>query len=409
MMRRWAVLLLLLVFTWGSVPAGAMAASSWADVVSEITAGLDKAVALHAEGKTAEAKAAVDEVYFDVYEKQGMEATVRLNIFARRAAEEEYGFTQIKRLIGRGAPQAEVLAARDTLVALLRADAAQLGGAPEGPGADFLSSFLIIVREGLEAILVLAALIAYLVKSGNGGRVRSLYGSALAALTASVLTAWLLRAVFQVSGAGQEILEGVTMLAAVVVLFFVSYWLLSKAEADRWQQYIKSKVESSLTTGNTMALWWAAFLAVYREGAETVLFYQALLSGGVETGPVLLGLAAGAAVLLVVFILVRVGSVRLPLKPFFAVTGTLMYYLAFVFAGQGVRELQEGGLLGAAPVPGVPVIDWLGVYPTWQSLSLQALLLLLAAVAMVTVLRRSRKRPRGHSNQLTNLRGRESK
>lgn len=364
-------------------------AASWGEVVQTVAEQLKEAVQLYARGDVEAAIATVDRAYYGAYEEKGMEAAVRLNLSARQAAIEEYTFTEIKRLMRVGAPVEKVEDVRQELVELLRADAAALDQS-SGNLSDFLSAFLIILREGLEAILILAALIAYLVKTGQGAHLLTVYQGALAALAASGLTAWVLQAVLRVSGAGQEILEGITMLVAVVVLFLVSFWLLDQAQARRWQAYIHSHVAASLSRGSRLALWWAAFLAVYREGAETVLFFQALLSGGAGIEQVSLGLILGLGLLAVVFVLIRWGSLKIPLRPFFAVTGFLLYYMAFVFAGRGVRELQEGGVVPATFLNGLPVLDWLGLYPTVETLVVQGLLVFLAFVALLVILRRRR-------------------
>jgi high-affinity iron transporter len=132
----------------------------------------------------------------------------------------------------------------------LREDARRLGGAGGGGVAGgFLTSFFIIVREGFEAILIIGAIIAYLVKSGNAGKARIIYQSAIIAILASIATAVIVKYLFNVSGASQELLEGVTMLLAMAVLFSVSFWLLGKVQARKWQQYIQSKLAISLTKG----------------------------------------------------------------------------------------------------------------------------------------------------------------
>lgn len=285
----------------------------------------------------------------------------------------------------RGASATEVRQAVDNLIAMVREDAKRVGGDTGGGGDGFLASFLIIVREGFEAILIIGAIVAYLIKSGNQDKVRTIYQSALIAIAASIATAVAVRYVFNISGASQEFLEGATMLLAVVVLFSVSFWLLGKVQAQKWQQYIQNKVERSLTTGSTLALWSVAFLAVYREGAETVLFYQALLGGstGGDVAGIWLGLAAGALVLVGIFVAIKWGSLRIPIKPFFIGTGVFLYYMAFLLAGKGMRELQEAGSVGTSLIPGVPSIGFLGIYPTWESLSVQAVLLLAALAGLV--------------------------
>jgi high-affinity iron transporter len=248
----------------------------------------------------------------------------------------------------------------------------------------FVQSFLLLLREGLEAILVIGALIAFLVKTGSASRRRDIHIGAGVALGASLLTALALETIFFLSPARQEVLEGITMAAAAVMLFYVSYWLLSRIEVAKWNRFVKAKVRDALGSGSALALAAVAFLAVYREGFETVLFYKALMLSAGTGGllPVLAGMALGAVVLAVVYLAINRFGVRLPLKPFFAVTSFFLYYMAFVFAGKAVAELQEGGLVGTTVVEGAPRIPMMGVYPTVESLAAQGLLLLLALVAM---------------------------
>ncbi len=145
------------------------------------------------------------------------------------------------------------------------------------------------------------------------------------------------------------------MLVAVAVLFSVSYWLISKVEAAKWQQFIHEKVTIALQQGGGRALAFVAFLAVYREGAETALFYQALLNEGSRVIlPIVLGILIGGAVLAVIFTLFYRFGVRVPLRRLIAVTSVLLYYMAFVFMGKGIRELQEGNVMSITIIPGGP-------------------------------------------------------
>ena len=248
-----------------------------------------------------------------------------------------------------------------------------------------LQSFIIILREGLEAILIVGALMTFLVKMGASHRKRDINLGVGAALGASVATAVAIETVFHLSPARQEMLEGVTMVVAAIVLFYVSYWLLSKMEVVKWNHFVKSKVNDALTSGSSLALASAAFLAVYREGFETVLFYKALfLTGGDHSGmPITAGILAGAAVLVAVYVAISRFGVRLPLKPFFALTSAFLYYMAFVFAGKGVAELQAGGLLPTTVVSWVPRLPALGIYPTLESSLAQAVLLALLLLALI--------------------------
>jgi high-affinity iron transporter len=194
-------------------------------------------------------------------------------------------------------------------------------------------------------------------------------------LVASVGAAVVLQTTLRALPASREVIEGVTMLIAVAVLFSVSYWILSKVEADKWQRYIRNQVNSAVAGAGRAALVGVAFLVVFREGAETILFYQALLhASAVGSSPVMWGIVAGSGALAVVYLAFHKLGVRIPLRPFFAVTGSLLYLMAFVFAGKGMRELQEGGALSATPLNGIPMIDVLGVYPSVETIAVQWIL-----------------------------------
>ena len=255
---------------------------------------------------------------------------------------------------------------------------------PAGSGWEaFMQSFLIILREGFEAILVIGAVVAFLLKTGHRERLRSIWFGIVWALVASALTAIVLRTVLKAIPASQEIIEGLTLLVAVAVLFSVSYWLISRVEAAKWQQFIRDKVNTALDHGGGRALAFVAFLAVYREGAETALFYQALFNEGTNVAlPITLGIVAGFAALAVIFTLFYRYGVRIPLRPFFSVTSVLLYYMAFVFMGTGIKELQEGNAVPIAPIRNFPTVEALGLYPTWQTVLAQMVLLALFVFAV---------------------------
>ena len=300
------------------------------------------------------------------------------------AAELEGEFAALRAAAIRGAGP-ELDGARTRLVAGLDRAGTVLG---EGlsPANLFTQSFVIMLREGLEAILIVGALMTFLAKMGAADRRRHVNAGVVAAIVASLLTALALETVFRVSPAYQEALEGLTMLVATAVLFYVSYWLLSKMEVVKWNHFVKSKVHDAVTGGSALALASAAFLAVYREGFETVLFYKALfISAGPAAGPapILGGMLAGAFLLVGVYVAVNRFGVRLPLKPFFAVTSAFLYYMAFVFAGAGIAELQEGGFVPLTPLSWVPRLPAAGIYPTAETLAAQGVLVGLALGALV--------------------------
>jgi high-affinity iron transporter len=200
--------------------------------------------------------------------------------------------------------------------------------------------------------------------------------------------------VISASGAVREILEGVVMLAASGILFYVSYWLISQLEAKRWMDFLKKQARHGLELGGQGTLAVTAFLAVYREGAETSLMYQALLASEGRTQAGFLGLTAGLALgialLAVIAYLIRATSIRLPMHVFFKFSGMFLFALAIVFAGNGVFELQNAGILLTTNIVwlgrGVP---WAGLYPNLQVISVQGLLLAGAILAWVVIPRES--------------------
>ncbi|MDR1862891.1 MAG: FTR1 family iron permease [Treponema sp.] len=363
---------------------------NWTKIADEMAAVLDKAYDLYAAGDSAGAKDQVDVAYFQYYEKVGFEKTVLSRISGERASTVEYQFSTVKKLITRGDPA--VKEGLDTLANYLKEDAAQLDSKVESALGVFLGSLLIILREGFEAIIIVGAIIAYLIKSGNKKSTKPVYWGSLIALSFSVVMAWVLNALTSTaSGRNQEIIEGATMLLAVGVLFYVSNWMVSKAEAEAWTTYIEGKVQSSITRGSMFSLAFAAFLAVFREGAETILFYQALLAGNQNyINMVWLGFGIGSALLVVVYILIRVLSLRLPLKPFFLGTSVLLFVMSVSFTGAGIKELQEGNVIPVTMLPFKFItVDILGIYPTLETLIPQILLLGVTIAVFVIQLKRN--------------------
>jgi high-affinity iron transporter len=214
-----------------------------------------------------------------------------------------------------------------------------------------------------------------------------IYGGIALAGVATLITWSGLQWVIAQSGVALETIEGVAALAAGAVLFYVSYWLISKSEARRWQQFLSRQVDRHLSSGSHWAIGLAAFLAVYREGAETIVMFQPMLvnpSANELTGAIA-GIALAILVLTAIFWALRFASFRMAIRPFFRVTGVLLFTLAVVFAGKGVSELQEARVLTITPLPpalyaivmAMPsaVRDALGITPNVQSLAIQATIL----------------------------------
>jgi len=246
----------------------------------------------------------------------------------------------------------------------------------------FLNAALIILREGLEAALVLAAILAFLRVSGATGVMPYIHLGWILALIAGILTWVLAQTMLDISGSHRESMEGFTALAAALVLLYVGYWLHTKAEAQRWQKFVQERVHEALSNQRILTLVGISFFTVYREAFETVLFYQALYLQVPNTpGPVIWGFVVGAGVLgIVVFALMKIG-LKIPIKYFFGTTGAFLYLLALTFAGQGVKELQTAGWISVTPLSFPPQVDFLGIYPTLETMLVQGavVLVLLAA------------------------------
>jgi high-affinity iron transporter len=356
----------------------------WAKVNAAIFAEIEKAIALFEQGDVQNAVALVQNVYFDIFEASGMEGKIGARDASFKAKLEGHINLIISQMKA-GVPGETVRGTFSALQGDFRQAAEMLGGSTESPAALFLYSLMIILREGIEAILIITAIIAYLVKTGNSDKLKVIYNGCIAALVLSLITALLVKWVFKASAASQEAMEGGTMLLASAVLFSVSYWLISKAETQKWVSFIKDKVGDSLSSRSLKALWFAAFLAVYREGAETVLFYQALTSGASASGltAVAGGFLAGSVLLVVIYLAMRYGALRLPIRPFFLCTGVLLYYMAFVFVGNGMMELIEAKLFQSTLVFWMPTLRFMGVYPYLQTLVPQLFMVLAALVALV--------------------------
>jgi high-affinity iron transporter len=346
-------------------------------VFTEVRRQLDSAYALARSGRADDARTMAMDAYL-TFERVERELNAKDPGLTSRI---EAAFASLRSRTGSGATTPQLSGIREDLArALERAERTIVDRA--SASNLFMQSFVILLREGLEAILVIGALMAFLVRTGNGHRRRDIHLGVGAAVLMSLLTAAALETVFVLSRAHQEGLEGAVMLVACATLFYVSYWLLSKLEVAKWNAFVRSRIERALTRGSALALASVAFLAVYREGFETVLFYKALaVSGGAgDWAPISFGILAGAAVLAVVYVAINRFGVRLPLKPLFGVTGALLYYMAFVFAGKGIAELQESGAIALTPVGWAPRLPAMGIYPTVESLLAQGLLVALALV-----------------------------
>ena len=364
----------------------------WAKIGTDINQRIQQAIVLYQQGNAKKAMLSVQDTYFDVFENSGMENKIGSRDSNFKAELEGY-FTRLVSLMKAG--EGDKL--QDQAVGLsqnLAKAVEMLQGGEQSDWSMFLYSLLIILREGLEALLIVAAIVAYMVKNNHHDKLPVIRQSVYVALAASVVTAFIFQLIFENSGQNRELLEGFTMIIAVFMLFSMSYWLLSKVEAQNWKHYLEGKLSTALTAGSLFGLWVTSFLAIYREGAETVLFYYALIGdakSAVSLAYLFAGFVSGAILLAICYFIMRYSVVKLPLKPFFMLTGSFMYVMAFVFAGKSVLELIEGKLFEPTLVAGVPEISWLGVYPYVETLVPQAILILAAIFAFFVMKYQSKK------------------
>ena len=358
----------------------------WAKIVADINQRIQQAIRQYENGDVKKAMLAVQDTYFDVFESSGMENKVGSRDANFKAQLEGY-FTRLVGLMKANESSEKLQQQASGLNQELTRAVNMLQGGSQSAWDMFIYSLLIILREGLEALLIVAAIVTYLVKNNHQDKLPTIRQSVYVALAASVVTAVIFQLIFTTnSGANRELLEGFTMMIAVVMLFMMSYWLLSKVEAQNWKRYLEGKLSAALTTGSLIGLWLTSFLAVYREGAETVLFYYALIgdaSGTADYMYLAAGFVVGAVILVICYFIMRYTVVKLPLKPFFMFTGGFMYLMAFVFAGKSVLELIEGKLFEPTLLSGVPEISWLGIYPYMETLLPQAVLIVAAIFAWV--------------------------
>ncbi|MEO7198997.1 MAG: cytochrome c/FTR1 family iron permease [Dokdonella sp.] len=288
----------------------------------------------------------------------------------------------LRNLIGSGKPLAEVEEHVSLIQGLLDSAEDTLSDGTLSPMAAFFSALLILLREGLEAILVLAAIIALVRKTGREDALRYIHFGWMLALVLGGVTWFAATYLITVSGASREVTEGVTALFAAVMLLYVGYWLHTKSYAQAWQSFIREQVNNALGKRTLWAMAAVSFLAVYREIFEVILFYQALWVqvGASGHSALLAGVAAAVGLLVIVTRLILRYSVRLPLGPFFSATSGLLALLAVIFVGNGIAALQEAGVMPAQPVAFIK-LPLLGIHPTSQGLGLQVLVLALVVAA----------------------------
>lgn len=348
--------------------------------VDRTRALLRQAVSAYATGRRGEADGMVIDAYLQGFEP--LEPRLR-GRDPQGTREVEAGFRDLRAAMARGDGSDSVRGRSHALEGRI----GRLAG-EKAAVVPFLAAFVIYLREGVEAALLVGALLAGLRRLGRGDAARYIHAGWLLALPAGILTYVIFDRVLALGADRRELLEAVVSLAAAAVLFSVSFWLISKADSRQWMSYLKGQLEASLSRRSLALLSGLAFLAVYREAAETVLFTQALLlDAGAARAQVFLGALLGlVAVGLVALAMTRTVR-RLPLGPFFGVSGLLLCALAVTFAGSGLFELVAAGYLAPRPVS-FPEVPWLGIHPDLSGLLVQLAIVLVILGAGLQALRR---------------------
>ena len=375
---------------------------SWTDVANEMTPILDNAYKAYEKGDGAKGATLVNNAYYQYYEKLGFEKNVMNAISGNRVSQVEYQFKMCRKSMNAGASLKDTKKLIDDLKAMLIKDAGILDGGAADKEDGFTKlvtsssgqAFLVLIREGLEALLVVAAIVAYLVKSDNKRFVKWIYLGVLVGLLGAGLVAVIFVFAFGGSGPIQEIMEGTCALIAMGMLLWTSNWMLNKSSVEAWNRYIRTKTESAVADaqnkvaagegvglGMVVSLAMLSFLAVFREGAETVIFYESIYSMSRDAQGMWIGGIAAGVVLLVIFLVLRFTSVKIPIGPFFLVTSILMAVLVVIFAGGGIHALIEGDLIDGHYLSSVPTNDWIGLYPYVECLAAQAI----AAIAVLAL------------------------
>ena len=350
------------------------------------------------DGQYQEAYTSARTAYLDSYEF--VEIPLRA-IDPDFTLEVEFQFAELRSLIKQEADFEKI---KEVAIAIKRnldeSERIVSGTGTLAPAIAFTSSFAIIFREGLESVLILGAIITYLEASRNTKYKKYLYYGVILAIGATAVT-WIIASyIIEISGANRELIEAMAALSATAILFYVSFWILNKIEHKKWMEFVKAKVWQATTTGSVMVFVGLAFFTVYREGFETVLFYQAMAGFAKYMEIyVALGFVTGILSLLLIFYVMRKLGKRLPLRALFGLTMGVGAYLSIAFLGNAIRELQVleivpyTGMIGTIPRLDINVAAMTGIYPTLETVVGQIILLgvYLAAVSWVLILRPNRE------------------
>lgn len=324
-------------------------------------------------------------LYFNTFEASGMELYLGLldnNLMLK--TESDFG-TLINAAM-KGKDKLELNVAWQTLSADLDLAIEKQDAQSTGYTASLIQAFIIIFREGLEALLIISVLIMYLRRSGNAESVSAIYWGAGIAILLSIALAWALSTMISLSGLYRERLEGMVMLVGALFMLYVSGWLFKQRNID-WKSQLIAKADNTISAGGVFApfaLGLTAFLAVFREGAETIFFYQVLISDAYnQQSSIWLGALIGVVALSFIYWLTRILSFRLPIRLFFNVTAVFLAIMSFSFVGKGILELQMGGMIEKTMLSGDFMVASLGIFPNIQTLSGQLCVMIIVVTVFI--------------------------
>lgn len=333
---------------------------------------LDRSLSAYRAGNREEARQLALSAYLDGFEPLEALLATRDGGLMR---EVEQALGQFRAGIESGADPSELQQLRARIDSLLASAEGALAPEAASEISTFLGAFTILLREGIEALLVVIAMIAFVKKSQRSEVLPYVHGGWIAALLAGVAT-WVVATYFvSISGASREMTEGIGALLAAVILVSVGIWMHGKSQAEEWRRYIQEKMGKALSRGSAWFLFGLAFVVVYREAFETILFYAALWNPQ-SSGIILAGaLSAVALLALIAWAMLRY-SRKLPITQFFRYSAILIAILAVILAGKGVGAFQEAGVLTATFIAGLPRLAELGFFPTVETIVAQLLTLL---------------------------------
>ena len=370
-----------------SLPIGAYAiddAKNFDRVIDNLIARGDSIIADYQPQQALSTSDQLSRLYFDQFESSGLEFRLSA-VSTELTAQLELGFGGLIHAALKGV-EANVLATQWSQVKshLAAIPSAELNH--ENWLGTYLQSLIILLREGVEAMLLLALLMTLLTRGGHGDKVWLIWAGAGSALVASIATAYALQRLIDNAGPASERMEGTVLLLAAGLLLYVSLWIVSQQEAGQWQQSLQQKILNELEYSNQIAIFLMAFVAVFREGAETLLFYQALIIETQNFGDALWSGAASAGVLLIGFYFtMHKFARRVRLSYFFKATSILLFLMAISLIGKGVMELQVSGLISINTLQGIKLLPAFGVFNTVESLASQLLAITLYCLILAAL------------------------